>query len=78
MARCRSAAAPSGTGPIERVDVFRGLEMIRTVSPYTPASFEGSARYRIAWAGSRVRGRDRLTTLGWPRSSCPRAASSTR
>ena len=32
------------------------------VSPYTPESFEGSARYRIAWAGSRVRGRDRLTT----------------
>jgi len=25
-------------------------------------SFDGSNRYRIAWAGSRVRGRDRLTT----------------
>jgi hypothetical protein len=32
------------------------------VSPYFPESFEGSPRYRIAWAGSRVRGRDRLTT----------------
>jgi hypothetical protein len=32
------------------------------VSPYSPGSFEGSNRYRIAWAGSRVRGRDRLTT----------------
>ena len=51
-----------GTGPIERIDIFRGLEHIRMVSPYTPASFEGSPRYRIAWAGSRVRGRDRLTT----------------
>ena len=51
-----------GTGPIERVDIFRGLDHIRMVSPYTPESFEGSARYRIAWAGSRVRGRDRLTT----------------
>jgi hypothetical protein len=51
-----------GTGPIERVDVFRGLEIVRTVSPYAPACFEGSPRYRIAWAGSRVRGRDRLTT----------------
>lgn len=51
-----------GTGPIERVDVFRGLERIHTVSPYTPASFDGSRRYRVAWAGSRVRGRDRLTT----------------
>src|SRR5262245_27642243 len=51
-----------GTGPIERIDVFRGLEHIRMVSPYGPGSFEGSKRYRIAWAGSRVRGRDRLTT----------------
>lgn len=51
-----------GTGPIERVDVFRGLELIRTLSPYTPGSFDGSNRYRVAWAGSRVRGRDRLTT----------------
>ncbi len=51
-----------GTGPIERIDIFRGLEHIRMVSPYTPESFEGSVRYRIAWAGSRVRGRDRLTT----------------
>jgi hypothetical protein len=50
-----------GTGPLERVDVFRGLEIVRTVSPYRAADFEGSARYRIAWAGSRVRGRDRLT-----------------
>jgi len=51
-----------GTGPIERVDIFRGLDLIRTVSPYAPESFEGSNRYRVAWAGSRVRGRDRLTT----------------
>ena len=51
-----------GTGPIERVDIFRGLDLMRTVSPYAPESFEGSNRYRVAWAGSRVRGRDRLTT----------------
>ncbi len=51
-----------GTGPIERVDVFRSLDIIATISPYTAPSFEGSTRYRIAWAGSRVRGRDRLTT----------------
>lgn len=50
-----------GTGHLERVDVFRGLEIIHTVSPYSAQSFEGSNRYRIAWAGSRVRGRDRLT-----------------
>jgi hypothetical protein len=50
-----------GTGPLERIDLFRGLERIRTVSPYRAGSFAGSARYRVAWAGSRVRGRDRLT-----------------
>ncbi len=38
------------------------LEHIRMLSPYTPESFDGSPRYWIAWAGSRVRGRDRLTT----------------
>ena len=57
----RIAGRAAGTGPIERIDVFRGLELIHTASPYTAASFERSARYRIAWAGSRVRGRDRLT-----------------
>src|SRR5262245_56095177 len=51
-----------GTSPLERIDVFRDLEIIRTISSYGPGSFEGSRRYRIAWAGSRVRGRDRLTT----------------
>ena len=50
-----------GTAPIERVDVFRGTEMLEIVTPYTPASFEGSKRYRVSWGGSRVRGRDRLT-----------------
>ena len=50
-----------GTGPLERVDLFRGLELLRTVSPYGPEAFRDSRRYRIAWAGSRVRGRDRLT-----------------
>jgi hypothetical protein len=50
-----------GTGPIERVDVFRGLTLIHTASPYGAGAFDGSNRYRIAWAGSRVRGRDRLT-----------------
>jgi hypothetical protein len=51
-----------GTGPIERIDIFRGLSLVRTISPYTAGSFAGSNRYRVAWAGSRVRGRDRLTT----------------
>jgi hypothetical protein len=50
-----------GTGPLERVDVLRGLELIHTISPYHTRDVESSPRYRIAWAGSRVRGRDRLT-----------------
>jgi hypothetical protein len=51
----------AGTGPLERIDVLRGLDVLKTVTSYTARSFEGSTRYRIAWAGSRVRGRDRLT-----------------
>jgi Protein of unknown function (DUF3604) len=51
----------AGTGPLERIDLFRGLGVLQTISPYTAASYAGSSRYRIAWAGSRVRGRDRLT-----------------
>jgi hypothetical protein len=51
----------AGTGPLERVDVLRGLDLVRSITPYTAASYEGSTRYRVAWAGSRVRGRDRLT-----------------
>jgi hypothetical protein len=56
------AARVLGTGPIERVDLFRGLELIATRSPYDESSFDGSVRYRVTWAGSRVRGRDRTTT----------------
>ncbi len=58
----RVVGRAAGTGPVERVDVYRDLALVATATPYTAASFEGSQRYRIAWAGSRVRGRDRLTT----------------
>jgi len=57
----RVVGRAAGTGPLERIDVLRGLDLLRTISPYTAASYVGSSRYRIAWAGSRVRGRDRLT-----------------
>ena len=50
-----------GTGDLERIDVFRGLDIIRSLTPYRPADVTDSPRYRVAWAGSRVRGRDRLT-----------------
>ena len=49
------------TAPIERVGIFRRLDHIRMASPYDPEPFEGSKRYRIAWASSPVRGRDRLS-----------------
>ena len=57
----RVVGRAAGTGPLERIDVLRGLDVLQTISPYTAASYAGSSRYRIAWAGSRVRGRDRLT-----------------
>jgi hypothetical protein len=57
----RVVGRAAGTGPLERIDVLRGVDVLRTISPYTAPSYAGSSRYRIAWAGSRVRGRDRLT-----------------
>ena len=57
----RIVGRAAGTGPLERIDVLRGVDVLQTISPYTAASYAGSSRYRIAWAGSRVRGRDRLT-----------------
>jgi hypothetical protein len=47
----RIAGRVAGTGPLERIDVFRGLDLIHTRSPYGARAFEGSPRYRIAWAG---------------------------
>ena len=46
-----------GTGDLERVDVFRGLELLRTIGPYRPGDVADSPHYRVAWAGSRVRRR---------------------
>ena len=46
-----------GTAPIERVDIFRGLEQIYTF----PATTERAAdQIRIAWSGQRIRARNRL------------------
>lgn len=50
-----------GTGPIQKIEIFRGTHIIHTISPYTEASLQESNLYRVGWAGSRVRGRDRLT-----------------
>ena len=46
-----------GTAPIERVDIFRGLEQIYTF----PATTERSKdQIRVAWSGQRIRARNRL------------------
>ena len=46
-----------GTAPIERVDIFRGLEQIYTF-PKTIKRAED--RVRVAWSGQRIRARNRL------------------
>lgn len=50
----------AGTGPIARIDFFRGLDQAETLTPYAARDFEASNRYRVEWSGSRVRGRDRI------------------
>ena len=46
-----------GTAPIERVDIFRGLEQIYTFPPVTERS---KNQIRVAWSGQRIRARNRL------------------
>ena len=46
-----------GTAPIERVDIFRGLEQIYTFPPTTERSKD---QIRVAWSGQRIRARNRL------------------
>jgi hypothetical protein len=46
-----------GTAPIERVDIFRGLEQVYSY----PETIERAAdRVRVAWSGQRIRARNRL------------------
>ena len=46
-----------GTAPIERVDIFRGLQLIHTF----PATTErADDQIRVAWSGQRIRARNRL------------------
>ena len=46
-----------GTAPIERVDIFRGLERIYTF----PETIERAEdKIRVAWSGQRIRARNRL------------------
>ena len=46
-----------GTAPIERVDIFRGLEQIYTFPETTERLTD---RIRVAWSGQRIRARNRL------------------
>lgn len=49
-----------GSAPIERLDVFRGPELIDTVRPFTEA--ELGRRIRLTMEGAEYRGRARTTT----------------
>ena len=48
-----------GSAPIERVDVFDGLTLIKTVRPYSEAELGG--RVRMMYEGAEYRGRSRTT-----------------
>jgi hypothetical protein len=46
-----------GSAPIERIDVFEGKELIRTVRPYSQEDL--GRRVRVIWQGAEYRGRGR-------------------
>ena len=60
---CSTEAPPAitlkvaGTAPVERVDLFRGLELVHSFPEKTGRSRD---RVRVAWSGQRIRGRNRL------------------
>ena len=47
----------AGSAPIERVDVFNGLDVIKTLRPFSTDDL--GRRIKVTWNGARVRGRDR-------------------
>ena len=49
-----------GSAPIERLDIFDGLDLLETVRPYTAADL--GARVRLVYEGAEYRGRARTTT----------------
>ncbi|MFV0475836.1 MAG: DUF3604 domain-containing protein [Pikeienuella sp.] len=48
------------TSPIERIDIFNGMELIDTIRPYAEADL--GARIRVLWEGAEYRGRFRDVT----------------
>jgi hypothetical protein len=49
-----------GSAPIERLDIFDGLDLLETVRPYTAADL--GPRVRFVYEGAEYRGRARTTT----------------
>ncbi len=49
-----------GSAPIERLDIYDGLDLIETVRPYGAADL--GARVRLVYEGAEYRGRARTTT----------------
>ena len=49
-----------GSAPIERIDIYDGLDLIETVRPYGPD--ELGRRVRLVYSGAEYRGRARTTT----------------
>lgn len=49
-----------GSAPIERIDIYDGLDLIETVRPYGPSDLGG--RVRLVYEGAEYRGRARTTT----------------
>ena len=49
-----------GSAPIERLDIYDGLDLIETVRPYNEADL--GARVRLVYEGAEYRGRARTTT----------------
>jgi hypothetical protein len=49
-----------GSAPIERLDIFDGLELLETVRPYAEGDL--GARVRLVYEGAEYRGRARTTT----------------
>ncbi|MEO1207771.1 MAG: DUF3604 domain-containing protein [Pseudomonadota bacterium] len=53
-------ASISANAPIERVDIFNGLDCVSTLRPYQPADL--GRRIRVVWEGAEYRGRFRTVT----------------
>jgi hypothetical protein len=58
-AAMRLSAEVIGTAPIDRIDIFHGNRIVKTVRPY--AAVDLGRRVRVLWQGAEYRGRGRET-----------------